>query len=136
MSRVAQQPRAEEIRPKRTPINGRNILTVQGKDPNYVYRIVNADGDRIAQFEEAGYELVEGKDVKVGDRRLDSASAEGSKAQVSVDREGKKAFVMRIRKEWYEEDQAVKAKHVDAIEQTMKEDAQRGNYGKIDLTRD
>lgn len=139
MSRVAQQPRAEEIRPKRTPINGRNILTVQGKDPNYVYRIVNADGDRIAQFEEAGYELVEGKDVKVGDRRLDSASAEGSKAQVSVDREGKKAFVMRIRKEWYEEDQRAKQKQVDDLEQSIKQDALRKNElrtGILEITRE
>lgn len=109
-------------RAQRTPINGRNVLTVTGKDPEYVYRIVNDAGDRIATFKEAGYELVESSSVKVGDRRLDNASAEGSKAQVSVGG-GQKAFVMRIPKDWYEADQKAKQAEVDRLEQTMKQDA-------------
>ena len=44
-------------RPKRTPINGRNVLTVTGKDPNYVYRIVNDVGGRVDMFKEAVHEL-------------------------------------------------------------------------------
>jgi hypothetical protein len=71
-------------RPKRTPVGTRNKLTVQGKDPNYVYRIVNDVGDRIQQFIDAGYEIVEAKDVRVGDKRVETASSEGSQAQVSV----------------------------------------------------
>ena len=131
------QPRVQ--RPQRTPINGRNILTVTGKDPNYVYRIVNAVGDRIQQFKEAGYELVNGADVKVGERRLDSATAEGSHAMAVVDKEGTKAFVMRIRKEWYEEDQAAKQAHVADLEQSIKKDALANNdlrSGKLEITRD
>ena len=126
-------------RPKRTPINGRNVLTVTGKDPAYVYRIVNDVGDRISTFKEAGYELVESTDVKVGDRRLDSASAEGSKAQVSVDNVGTKAFVMRIPKDWYAEDQAAKQAHVNELEQTIKKEALSKNdlsSGKLEITRD
>lgn len=112
----------QAVRAQRTPINGRNVLTVTGKDPEYVYRIVNDAGDRIATFKEAGYELVESSSVKVGDRRLDNASAEGSKAQVSVGG-GQKAFVMRIPKDWYEADQKAKQAEVDRLEQTMKQDA-------------
>lgn len=125
-------------RPKRTPINGRNVLTVTGKDPNYVYRIVNDVGDRIALFK-AGYELVDSDSVKVGDRRVNVASAEGSKAQVSVDREGTKAFVMRIPKEWYEEDQKAKQSQVDELEQSIKKDALSKNElqsGKMEILRD
>ena len=99
-------------RPKRTPINGRNILTVSGKDPNYVYRIVNDVGDRIEIFKERGWELVEAKDVRIGDRRVEGAGALGSKAQASVDKTGTKAFLMRIKNEWYEEDQADKARSI------------------------
>ena len=136
MTREA-QPRVQ--RPKRTPINGRNVLTVTGKDPNYVYRIVNDVGDRIAMFKEAGYELVESDSVKVGDRRVNVASAEGSKAQVSVDKEGTKAFVMRIPKDWYEEDQRAKQATVNELEQTMKNEALAKNdlsTGKLEISRD
>ena len=126
-------------RPKRTPINGRNVLTVQGKDPNYVYRIVNDVGGRVDMFKEAGYEMVLDKDVKVGDRRVNSASAEGSNAQVAVDKSGTKAFVMRIPKEWYEEDQKAKQERVNELEQTIKKDALSKNdlpSGKLEITRD
>lgn len=127
-----------ERRAKRTPINGRNILTVEGKDPNYVYRIVNDDGDRIQMFKDAGYELVESSSVRVGDRRVDVASSEGSKAQVSVGG-GKKAFVMRIPKEWYEDDQKAKQAEVDRLEQSIKQDALSKNdlkSGKLEITRE
>lgn len=117
-------------RPKRTPIGARNKLTVAGKDPDYEYRIVNDAGDRIGQFMEAGWELVDASAVKVGDRRVDVASSEGSKAQISVGG-GTKAFVMRIKKEWYQEDQAAKQEQVDRIEQSMHQEARKDTYGEL-----
>lgn len=132
MSRVANSS-ASAQRPKRTPIASRNVLTVTGKEPGYSYRIVNDAGDRIQQFLDAGYELVEAKDVQVGDRRVNAATPEGSKAQVSVGK-GEKAFVMRIRQEWYEEDQAAKRTKVDALEQSIKQTAsQNSDYGKVTI---
>lgn len=128
---IAKAPRG---RTRRTPIGTRNVLTVAGKDPNYVYRIVNDSGDRINEFLEAGYELVDEDSVKVGDKRVNKASAEGSKAQISVG-QGQKAFVMRIRKEWYDEDQATKQQRVDQLEATIKEKALDGTYGKLEITR-
>lgn len=130
---------ATRQRPQRTPINGRNILTVLGKDPDFVYRIVNNVGDRIEMFKEAGYELVPAKDVKVGERRVDSASPEGSFAQVSVDSQGTKAFVMRIPKEWYQEDQKLKQANVDELEKSIKNEALSKNElrsGSLEITRD
>lgn len=123
-------------RVKRTPIGSRNVLTVQGKDPNYHYRIVNDEGDRIAAFEEAGYELVEATDVRIGDKRVNKPSAEGTKAQAAVGL-GMKAYVMRIPKDWHDEDQKSKQAKIDSLEQSMKETAQNGsyNYGKIDISR-
>jgi hypothetical protein len=123
---------AASTRPKRTPISGRNVLTVKGKEEGYEYRIVNDSGDRIEMFKDAGWELVDGKDVTVGDRRVDRAGAEGSKAQVSVGG-GTKAFVMRIPKELYDEDQKAKNERVNALEETMKKQAlSAGDYGKIE----
>lgn len=122
-------------RPTRSRVGTRNVLTVQGQDPDYHYRIVNDDEDRIRQFTDAGYELVQGKDVKVGDKRINAASPEGSNAQVSVGG-GKKAFVMRIKKEWYLEDQAAKQREVDAVEAATKQKALDGTYGKLEISRD
>lgn len=121
-----------QTRVKRTPIGSRNVLTVTGKDPNYEYRIVNDTGDRIQQFLEAGYELVDGKGVSVGDRRLDNPTAEGTKAQVSVG-EGQKAFLMRIPKEFHAEDQAAKAEHLKRLEDSIKNPGS-SDYGKVEIT--
>lgn len=122
------------VRPSRTPINGRNVLTVTGKEPGYTYRIVNDVGDRIQQFKEAGYEIVDGKDVKVGDRRVTSASAEGSAAQVSVGNRGEKAIVMRIKDDWYKEDQKAKAQEVDRLEQSITKNLTgKADYGSVKI---
>jgi len=119
-------------RVKRTPVTERQVLTVKGKEPGYTYRIVNDLGDRIAQFQEQGYELVEDKDVKVGDRRINQVKAEGTKAQISVGG-GVKAYVMRQKQEWYEEDQAAKQVRVDELEKTTKQQATSGTYGKLEI---
>jgi hypothetical protein len=122
-------------RVRRTPVGVRNVLTVAGKEAGYEYRIVNDTGDRVEQFKAAGYEVVSAKDVTVGDRRISSASAEGSAATVSVGG-GTKGVVMRIPKEWYEEDQVRKQNDIDQTEAATKADALNGTYGRFDVSRD
>lgn len=122
-------------RVRRTPVGVRNVLTVSGKHPDFEYRIVNDEGDRVEQFKAAGYDVVSASDVIVGDRRINKASAEGSAAQVSVGG-GMKAVVMRIKKEWYEEDQTVKQERVAETEYATKTEAMKGNYGKLDINRE
>lgn len=121
-------------RVSRTPIGRRNILTVKGKDPNYVYRVVNDTGDRIQAFLEAGYELVKDQEVRVGDKRVDKTSAEGSISQISVG-QGVKAYVMRIKKEWYDEDQLAKQRYINEVEAATKAKALDGNYGNLEISR-
>lgn len=128
---IAKSPRG---RTTRTPVGVRNILTVKGKDPGYVYRIVNDSGDRVNMFEEAGYEVVNASDVIVGDKRVQKASAVGTRAEVAVGG-GERALVMRIRKDWYDEDQKAKQDNLTQLEATMKKQAKDGNYGKIETTR-
>lgn len=127
--------KAPSGRVRRTPIGKRNVLTLTGQDPNFNYRIVNDQGDRIQRFVDAGYELVPASDVQVGDKRVNQATPEGSHAQVSVGG-GEKAFVMRIRKDWYDEDQKAKQAEVDAVESSTKQKALDGTYGKLEITRD
>lgn len=124
--------KAPSGRVKRNPVSGRNVLTVQGKDPNYVYRIVNDEEDRVTRFVDGGYELVPDKAVEVGDKRVGQTSSEGSVKQFSVGG-GKKAVLMRIRKDWYEEDQKAKQKFVDQQEASTKQKALDGTYGTLTI---
>lgn len=123
--------------PRRAAINGtRNRLTVKGKDPAYVYRIVNDEDDRIAFFQEAGYEVVNDNNVKVGDKRVSIPNAEGSPVKISVGG-GKTAYVMRIPKEFYDEDQKAKAELINATEASTKKEARaNSDFGKLEVSRD
>lgn len=137
MSRQSQAPAQE--RPKRTPLAGRNRLAVKDKDPNFVYRYVNAnlenDPDRIERMKEAGYELVPRSQAgSLGDNKVDNSSAIGSTASISVG-QGIRAVLMRQRKEWYEEDQQAKQAEVDAVEKTI-QGGSKSDYGAVELTFD
>ena len=132
---MSQDSKAPSGRVSRTPVGTRNILTVKGKDPNYVYRHVNDIDDRISMFQEAGYELVQDEAVVVGDKRVNAASSLGSAKAVSVG-QGTKAYLMRIKRDWYEEDQARKLSNVADIERATKEKALDGTYGDLKLSRD
>ena len=127
--------KAPSGRVRRTPVGTRNVLTVSGQEAGYHYRVVNDTGDRIQRFLDAGYELVQQKDVVVGDRRVNSASAEGTNAQVSVGG-GQKAYVMRIKDEWRQEDERAKQAEVDSLEASTKAKALDGTYGKLEISRD
>jgi regulator of protease activity HflC (stomatin/prohibitin superfamily) len=128
---IAKAPRG---RVQRTPVGTRNVLTVAGKEAGYEYRIINDSGDRVQEFLDAGYEIVSNDSVRVGDKRVNAATAEGSKAQLSVG-QGQKAYVVRIKKEWYDEDQAAKQVHVNKLEEATKAKALDGTYGKLEISR-
>jgi hypothetical protein len=117
----------------RVPMNGRNVLTIHqdDRDPNYQYRIVNDVGDRVEMLKERGYEVVTGK-VRIGDKRVATPGAEGTPVQAHVGG-GMKAVLMRIPKEYFEEDQAAKQEYVDSLEDATKTAA--GDYGKVEIER-
>lgn len=126
--------KAPERRVTRAKLGTRNVLTVEGKDPDFVYRVVNDTGDRVQRLMDLGYEIVEAKTVQIGDKRVGNPTSPGSKAEVSVGA-GDKAFVMRQKKTWFDEDQAAKQEEVARTEAATKEEAQNGTYGKLEITR-
>ncbi len=131
MNKKQNSPEAS-ARPRRSPLATRNRLSIKNRDPNYVYRIVNDVDSRIEDLQEQGYEIVPQDQVgPVGDKRVDNTSAPGSSSYFSVG-QGVKAVVMRQRKEWYDEDQAIKQQRVDESEQTMK--SPKADYGSIKST--
>lgn len=124
----------QKERTRRTPINGtRSRLSVRGKEPGYVYRIVNDTDDRVQTLQEMGYEIVTDSKVSVGDKRIANPTQEGSPIKVSVG-QGVNAYVMRQKQEWFDEDQAAKNAKNDELEAQMKREAKdSGFYGKLKI---
>lgn len=121
---------------KRVPLSGteRNILGVRNKDPRFVYRWVNVINDRIPRFQDGGYEPVTRE--MIGDHedaKVDTSKGTSSIAEKGVGM-GMKAILMRIPREFYEEDQKAKQMRVDEIEASMKREAKQDRYGKIEVT--
>jgi hypothetical protein len=128
--------RVQEKRVARKALNQRGPQAIAGnKDPNFEYRFVNDTGSRVANFQAAGYEFVTGDDLTVGDSRVFDPSDVGSAKRVTSN-DGTISYLMRIKKEWYQEDQAAKAQQVNETEKAMKQDASQGMYGSLKVTRD
>ena len=125
-----------EKRVTRKPLFQRGPQSISGdKDSNFVYRFVNDTGARIDQMKQAGYEIVIDDDLTVGDSRVSDATQQGSGKRV-ISKDGTVSYLMKQRKEFYEEDQKSKQEYVDATEQTMKQQASEGMYGSLKLTKD
>jgi hypothetical protein len=125
-----QSPSSASARTRRQPLAVRNRVAVRNQEPGYVYRVVNDLDSRVEELIDRGYEVVpQQKVVREGDKRVDDASALGSNSSISLGR-GDRGVVMRIKREWYNEDQAAKAVRADDLEKTMKNDGkQASDYG-------
>lgn len=120
-------------RKKRTPVGMRNKLTVDGKDPEFVYRIVNDAPGRIDDFKDAGWEICLASEVRVGDRRVNETTAEGALAQVNVNSgDGTKAYVMKVKREWAEADLAERENINLNAEEALRPNTSNGHYGKLE----
>lgn len=109
--------KASRERKKRIPVSSRDRLVVRNKDPNYEYRIVNDEGDRIQRFIDAGYDFVDASESPISSQRI-VGSEEGTKSMAQVGN-GRTAFLMRIPKEFYEEDQKAKMDELNAQESAI-----------------
>lgn len=120
----------------RKPLSQRGPQAISGnKNPEYEYRFVNDTGSRLHNFQQAGYEFVTGDELSVGDSRVNDASDLGSNKRV-ISNDGTTSYLMRIKRDWYEEDQQAKAQQIKEQEAAMKQEAAQGMYGKLNLSRD
>lgn len=127
--------KAPSGRPIRKSTGLRNKFNYVNKDPGYEYRVaVDTDGtgDRIAELKELGYELVPAGKHRQGDSRVDTATPEGSVEQMNAGG-GTKGYLMRIKKEWYDEDRKAKAARIDATEEGLRKPSTDGLYGSVKI---
>ena len=124
----------KSARVARKPLTQRGPQAIAGdKNPEFEYRFVNDTGSRIQNFKAAGYEFVTGDDLIVGDNRVSDAADLGSAKRV-ISNDGTTSYLMRIKKDWYEEDQASKAAAIKEQEAAMKQEASAGMYGKLNIS--
>jgi hypothetical protein len=124
---VSKDARPDRSKPARTPLGTRNRLTFKNLDPDYVYRVINDKDDRLKRATDGGYEFVESTE-SLGDKMAAEATKMGKNVSKPVGH-GVTGYLMRIKKEWYEEDQKNKQSQVNATEQTMKPNKSKEEYG-------
>lgn len=127
---------------KRVPINGfRDKLSVGGCDSNYVYRWVldsNEGGQRIMQCNAAGYEFVTGEQgITVGQGSVYKSDNVGSIIRTPGGN-GDFLYLMRIPKEFHDEDKLAKEKKINDIEDGMKRSTSKtvgadDLYGSVEI---
>ena len=147
--KAATNRKAEASRPAtRVPVSGnRDIMTVFNKDPNFHYRWVNdvdERGSRIMKFERGGYHFAP-TETDLGDKVIGDDAVYKSKLGDSIIRlptgNGGYSYLMRIKREWYDEDDANKNAAIDVVEGqitgTGSPDGEDfGQYGSVSIRRD
>ena len=135
MSRVS---RTEDVRTKRIPVSSnRAPLAVKGFDhKNFQGRWVNDIDDRIANFLEGGYEFVLKDGHTVSEPTMDATTKLDSRVKKPVGK-GVTAYLMRLPKDLWLEDQAAKEKELAALDRAMKAPKSNGaDYGKVNIEND
>lgn len=112
---------------KRTPLGvPRQKLSLDKKDPNYSYRWLNDSGDRINQALEGGYEFVRRGDTSApGDMDVVPQNTDlGTNVSkvVGTTESGAPltAYLMKLKKSFYEADQAEKQAQINETERGLK----------------
>lgn len=120
--------RPDRSKAARVPLGNRARLSFNNLEEGYVYRVINDVDDRIKRAESAGYEFVE-SEASLGETRVADASKIGAKVSKPVGG-GITGYLMRIKKDWYNEDQETKQKQISSTEAAMKPDNKQNQYGE------
>jgi len=119
---------------KRVRLGSRNILTAPER-PGYKRRFVNDKKDRIQEFIEAGYSIVEGA-VQVGDPKIGRPNQLGS--AVTSQGDGQVKVLMEIPEEHYNEDymaeQAKITQKENEIRRTIDKPGDDGLIGQVNIS--
>lgn len=134
-------PSGQERRPVK---EFRDKLTLTGQDPRFVYRFVKDStemGNRILRFLQAGYVFVKSdEEIEVGENYVHKSDNVGSIIRVPAGETTPDRlnwlYLMKVKKEWYDEDQRAKAEEIDAVENTITQPRNDlGQYGEVKLSR-
>lgn len=131
-----QEVEATSVRPVRIPVGSRPKMSVGGKDPNFEYRWVNDSPGRISDFKQGGWVTCTNEEVETSNFRVEEGAVPGSLACRVVDAgSGLKAYVMRIHKDLFDEDQRRYESEIRRSEETLSPNSNDGEYGSVVIDR-
>jgi hypothetical protein len=132
---------------ERTPFSAnRTRLSVKLKEKGFVHRWFNDQDDRVQRALDAGYDFVTPDEIgRVGDKEVHGGNSDlNSKVSKVVGRTAEsqpiRAFLLKIREEWFKEDQAKKEATNRLVDEAVRSGKAGGasvenQYGKVDLQR-
>lgn len=131
------RPDRVEREQKRIPLGSQGPLYIakKYKNPNYKERVVNDKPGRVDAFQNAGWEMVcvIGENQIVGDPHCGKAGKVGTPVRIHTGG-GEYGYLMRIKREWYDEDQNVKIKRNKETEIGLtRQEEVEGRYGKVEI---
>lgn len=113
-----------KVKQRRVPYGEqRSRLTVDIPERlnNYHLRWVNDQGNTIGRLTERGYEFVTQQEIETVGETDASQTDSGIDSRVSrvVNSDGTRAYLMKIRRDWYEQDQKAKAMENEAVDDAI-----------------
>lgn len=134
-ARTESRERQETARARRVPLGTPEMkLTAENRE-GYVRRWFNGKGNRLSRAQQAGYTFVE-DDTFIGEgaesRNSDIGSAVSQIVGTNEDGSPLRAYLMEIRREWYEEDQAAKQAAIDEREDAIRNGSVNDEQGRQD----
>lgn len=129
--------REPEGRESRVPVGVQRLKMATPERKGYIRRWVNDEMDgRIQRFKAGGYQFVEDSNVKIGEQAESGNRHLGSAKTLVVgthpNGEPKLAYLMEIKKEFYDEDQRAKAKINNEIDEAIKAGSLANNVPTAD----
>lgn len=119
-------------RANRVPLGGhRQKLNVHDQDKGYSYRWFNDAPGRIQAAEQAGYEFVTEATVgDTGDGDTDLGTRVSARVGATGNGLNSTAYLMRIRQDWYDEDQDAKEQERSKIDAALRRGSVSGEPGQ------
>lgn len=120
--------REKEGRAKRVPMGTPELkmsVPQAEQDKDHVYRWFNDKPGRLQRAQNAGYEFVEDPTIQVGEGSESKQSNQDARVSMLAGKDERGgplyAYLMRIKREWYEDDQDVKQAAIDEIDEAIQE---------------
>jgi len=121
-------------RRKKGTFNGtQGKLKVEGTIPGYHLHILNDDRNRLQEAQDNGYEFVTPSEIKGVSENVTSRNGDIGDSRVrflvGTQENGQPlhGYLMKIRQEWYDEDQADLQRKNDQIDESVRKGAVNGN---------
>lgn len=123
---VSKRPRGQ----KRQSVSRKDRLLIINKDPNKVYRLVDADASRLFELQNMGYTVEQMSDHVPPGLRASNPTLVDNSLPVGG---GKNQVLVSIPKEDYDAAQADKEAELKELEAGLKPNLSDGQYGKISI---